>query len=203
MIEVASWRGRRRSDAWCGPTPGRASHPLLASRTILGMTGQEALRRAIATLRANRIEDPEIEGEVLLRHVLGLDRTYLFLRLPEELTAEQADQYRDLIARRIAHIPTAYLTGRREFYSLSFAVGPGVLIPRPETEHLLDAVLAAGRALLAERDRVTVVDVGTGSGAVALAVAKHLPAVRVLATDVSPSALAVAELNANRLRLAG
>src|SRR3712207_5536016 len=189
MIEVASWRGRRRSDAWCGPTPGRASHPLLASRTILGMTGQEALRRAIATLRANRIEDPEIEGEVLLRHVLGLDRTYLFLRLPEELTAEQADQYRDLIARRIAHIPTAYLTGRREFYSMSFAVGPGVLIPRPETEHLVEAALEVGRDLVSRHGRATLIDVGTGSGAAALAVVKHFPAPRVLRSAVHPAPL--------------
>ena len=167
------------------------------------MTGQEALRRAVAVLRANRIEDPEIEAEVLLRHVLGLDRTYLFLRLPEELTAEQAEEYHGLIARRIAHTPAAYLTGRREFYSMSFAVGPGVLIPRPETEHLVDAALEIGRELLSRRGRATLVDVGTGSGAVALAVARHLPALRVLASDSSPAALAVAGLNAKRLRLAG
>ena len=167
------------------------------------MTGDEALRRAVATLRANRIEDPEIEAEVLLRHVLQLDRTYLFLRLPEALAQEQLQEFQRLIARRVAHTPNAYLTGRREFYSMSFAVGPGVLIPRPETEHLVDAVLEVGRALLAERGRATFVDAGTGSGAIALAVAKHLPALRVLATDISPAALAVADLNAKRLRLAG
>ena len=163
----------------------------------------EALRRAVATLRAHGIDDPEIEAELLLRHVLQLDRAYLFLRLPEQLTAEQDDDFRRLIARRVAHTPSAYLTGRREFYSLSLLVGPGVLIPRPETEHVVDAVLETGRALLRERDRVTFVDVGTGSGAIALAVARHLPALRVLATDISPAALAVAELNARRLRLAG
>lgn len=167
------------------------------------MTGQEALRRAVITLRVNRIEDPEIEAESLLRHVLGLDRAYLFLRLPETLTGEQLDEFQTLVAKRVAGTPNAYLTGRREFYGMSFAVGPGVLIPRPETEHLVEAALAAGRALLRERERVTLVDVGTGSGAIALAVAKHLPALRVLATDSSPSALAVAELNAKRLRLAG
>jgi release factor glutamine methyltransferase len=166
------------------------------------VTAQDALRRAVATLRAHLIEDPEIEAEILLRHVLQLDRTYLFLRLPEDLTDEQAAEYQALIARRIAHTPTAYLTGRREFYAMSFAVGPGVLIPRPETEHLVEAAIEIGRGLLASRDRVTLVDVGTGSGAVALAVAKHMPALRVLAVDSSPAALAVATLNAKRLRLA-
>ncbi|MGH2601861.1 MAG: N5-glutamine methyltransferase family protein, partial [Dehalococcoidia bacterium] len=136
------------------------------------LTGEAALRRAAQTLRANRIDDPELEAEVLLRHVLQLDRTYLFLRLTEALTKEQEEEYRRLIARRVGHTPTAYLTGRREFYSMSLAVGPGVLIPRPETEHLVEAVLEAGRELLARRDRVAFVDVGTGSGAVALAVAK-------------------------------
>src|SRR5688572_28505601 len=94
------------------------------------------------------IDDPEIEAEVLLRHVLQLDRTYLFLRLPDELADDQAAEYQRLIARRVAHTPTAYLTERREFYSMSFAVGPGVLIPRPETEHVVEAVLEAGRKML-------------------------------------------------------
>lgn len=167
------------------------------------MTGEEALRRAIATLRVNRIDDPQIEAEVLLRHVLQLDRAYLFLRLPEELTDEQVAALEGLVRRRVAHTPAAYLTGRREFYSMSFAVGPGVLIPRPETEHLVEAVLEIGRELLGRQERARFVDVGTGSGAVALAVAKQLPALRVLATDISPAALTVAELNAKRLRLAG
>jgi release factor glutamine methyltransferase len=149
------------------------------------------------------IDDPEIEAEVLLRHVLQLDRTYLFLRLPDELTDDQTAEYQRLIAKRVAHTPTAYLTERREFYSMSFAVGPGVLIPRPETEHVVETVLEAGREVLCRRDRVTCVDVGTGSGAIALTVAKHLPAARVLGTDLSPGALAIATLNAKRLRLAG
>jgi len=167
------------------------------------MTAQEALRRAAASLRTRGIEDPDLEAEVLLRHVLQLDRTYLFLRLPDELPDEQVAEFQELVARRLAHTPTAYLTGRREFYSMSFAVGPGVLIPRPETEHLVEAALEIGREQVAARGRATLVDVGTGSGAVALAVAKHLPALRVLAVDISPAALAVATLNAKRLRLAG
>src|SRR5262245_60667407 len=167
------------------------------------MTGSEALRRATVRLRAGGIADPEIEAKVLLRHVLQLDRAYLFLRLPDELSEEQLRDFDAVVARRLAHVPTAYITERREFYSLQFAVGPGVLIPRPETEHVVEAVLELGKQLLRERERVTFVDVGTGSGAIALAVAKHLPALRVLATDISPAALAMADLNAKRLRLAG
>jgi len=167
------------------------------------VTGDEALRRAVVTLRVNGIEEPELTAEVLLRHVLQLDRAYLFLRLPDQLSDEQAVAYQDLLARRIRHTPTAYLTGRREFYSMSLAVGRGVLIPRPETEHVVEAALDVARAMLGTSSRVTLVDVGTGSGAIALAVAKQLPALRVLATDLSPAALAVAGLNAKRLRLAG
>jgi release factor glutamine methyltransferase len=157
----------------------------------------------VTTLRVGGIDDPEIEAEVLLRHVLQLDRAYLILRLPEALTPDQEQSFHALIQRRLAHTPSAYLIGRREFYSMSFAVGPGVLIPRPETEHLVDAAIDTARRLLVGQQRVTMVDVGTGTGAIALTVAKHVPALRVLATDISPAALAVANLNAKRLRLAG
>lgn len=163
----------------------------------------DALRRGAGALRMAAVEDAELEAEVLLRHALGLSRAHLFARLPEQLSAEIEDRYRELVRRRAAHVPTAYLTGTREFYGLELTVGPGVLIPRPETEHLVEEALRLGRELLSHQDRVTLVDVGTGSGAIALAVARHLPAVRVLATDRSPAALAVADLNAKRLRLAG
>lgn len=167
------------------------------------MTVGEALRRGTGALRMAGIADPEIEAEILLRHALGYGRAHLFARLTDELPDEAEQRYRDLLGRRGRHIPTAYLTGVREFYDLELEVGPGVLIPRPETEHVVEESLRIGRELLRERDRVTFVDVGTGSGAIALAVAKHLPALRVLAADCSPAALAVAALNAKRLRLAG
>jgi release factor glutamine methyltransferase len=163
----------------------------------------EALRRGAGGLRMAGIEDPEIEAEVLLRHALGLSRAHLFLRLQDPLTDDDERRYRALLARRTAHVPTAYITGCREFYGLELAVGPGVLIPRPETEHVVEECLRVGKEMLTRRSRVTLVDVGTGSGAIALAVARHLPALRVLATDCSPAALAQADLNAKRLRLAG
>lgn len=167
------------------------------------MTIAEALRRGAAVLRLAGIEDAELEAEVLLRHTLGLTRAHLFLRLQDELDPEDERRFHKLLDRRRAHVPTAYLTGHREFYGLDLFVAPGVLIPRPETEHVVEEALRVGRSLLARQERVTLVDVGTGAGAIALAVAKHLPALRVLAVDCSSAALAVAELNARRLRLAG
>lgn len=167
------------------------------------MTGAELLRLGAGSLRLAGIDDAEIEAEILLRHALGVSRAHLFTHAPGQIGADDERRFRALLAKRARHIPSAYLTGLREFYDLELAVGPGVLIPRPETEHLVEEALRIGRKLLAVRDRMTVVDVGTGSGAVALAVAKHLPAARVLATDISPAALAQAEYNAKRLRLAG
>jgi release factor glutamine methyltransferase len=167
------------------------------------VTAAEALRRGVAMLTAARIDDPQIEAEVLLRHALGLSRAHLYALLPDLVSPDAEQRFLDLLTRRARHIPAAYLTGHREFYDLDLAVSPGVLIPRPETEHLVEEALRLGRELLAEHDRVTLVDAGTGSGAIALTVAKHLPAIRVLATDCSAEALAVADLNAKRLRLAG
>ncbi|HLZ69086.1 MAG TPA: peptide chain release factor N(5)-glutamine methyltransferase [Dehalococcoidia bacterium] len=159
------------------------------------------MQRAVVQLRAAGIEEPRLEAELLLRHVLGLDKTCFYLRLPEALGAEQYDRFIDLLDQRLKRRPLAYITGHREFYDLDLHVAPGVLIPRPETELLVERCLAIGRRLVGERP-VTFVDVGTGSGAIALAVAKHLPQIEVLATDDSPAALAVAAYNARRLRLA-
>jgi len=167
------------------------------------VTIAEALRRGAAALRMAGIEDAELEAEVLLRHALGLSRAHFLVRLQDELHPDDERRFRDLLQRRRAHVPTAYLTGHREFYSLDLFVAPGVLIPRPETEHVVEEALRIGHELLARQERVTLVDVGTGCGAIALAVAQHLPALRVLAVDCSPAALAVADLNARRLRLAG
>lgn len=161
------------------------------------------LRRGVATLRAAGIEDPELEAEVLLRHALGLTRAHLFARLPAEVDEGGESRYRECLRRRLMRVPVAYITGHREFYDLDLAVAPGVLIPRPETEHVVETVLRLGRQMLEGGRPVTCVDAGTGSGAIALAIARHLPAARVLATDQSEAALAMAGFNAKRLRLAG
>lgn len=166
-------------------------------------TGADALRRGTIVLRSAGIDDAALEAELLLRHVLGLDKTYFYLRLPESLTAEQQRAYEQLLARRLAHEPTAYLTGHREFYGLDFHVGPGVLIPRPETEMVVEESLRQARARAATQRAVVFVDVGTGSGAIAIAVAKHAPEIDVYAIDQAPEALAIAQYNARRLRVAG
>ncbi len=163
----------------------------------------DAVRRGADALRMAGIDDPGFEAELLLRHALGFSRAHLLARPTDDVPPEAQARFDALVRKRAAHTPSAYLTGLREFYDIELTVGPGVLIPRPETEHVVEEALRLGREMLAGRGRVTLVDVGTGSGAIALAVAKHLPALRVLATDSSAAALAVAGLNALRLRLAG
>ncbi|MFN8556843.1 MAG: peptide chain release factor N(5)-glutamine methyltransferase [Dehalococcoidia bacterium] len=163
----------------------------------------EALRRGAGTLRLAGIDDAEIEAEILLRHALGLSRAHLLLAHRDDLDADGEREFLALLRQRATHVPCAYLTGLRGFYDIELAVAPGVLIPRPETEHVVEVAREVAGQMLTCRDRITLVDVGTGSGAIALALAKHLPAVRVLATDCSEAALAMAGLNARRLRLAG
>jgi release factor glutamine methyltransferase len=162
-------------------------------------TISDALRRGKRRLTASGSPTPGLDAEVLLRHVLDIDRTTLFVRFPEPIAAEALAAYDDLLAERARHIPVAYLTGEREFMGLPFEVDPGVLVPRPETELLVSwAVAWLGQR---EKERVTVVDVGTGSGAIAIAIAASMPPVwsgRIIASDISPDAVAVAASNRDR-----
>ena len=176
--------------------------PLRHEATRTG-TRQDVLRRGAAMLRAAGDEEAALDAELLLRHVLGLDKACFYMQLQDALSDEQAREYEALLAQRLRHRPTSYLTGHREFYGLDFHVEPGVLIPRPETELLVDESLRELRARLARQRRAVFVDVGTGSGAIAIAVAKTLPQADVYATEVSPAALAIAQYNARRLRAAG
>lgn len=153
------------------------------------MTLGAALREGVDGLRAVT-DAPHLEAELLLAHVANLPRAALLAHPDRPLVAAQRRRYRTLVRRRAAGYPLPYLTGRVEFYGLEFAVSPDVLIPRPETETLVDLALA--------RQPRTVLDVGTGSGCVAVALAVHLPAVRVVATDLSAPALRVAAANARR-----
>lgn len=139
-----------------------------------------------------------IDAQVLLAHALGVDRAWLLAHATDALSREHADAFFRLAKRRREGEPVAYLTGRREFHGLDLRVTPAVLVPRPETETLVDAML---ERLPADR-ALRVVDLGTGSGAIALAIANARPNARVIATDVSDEALDVARDNAARLRLA-
>lgn len=159
----------------------------------------EAIGAAADRLADAGLQTPRLDAEVLLRHVLGVDRTRLFARLREPMSPEDATHFAALIERRRAGAPVAYLTGRREFMALTFAVGPGVLIPRPETETLVEWALAR----LEGRAGATIVDVGTGSGAIALSIAAARPGLndRIVGVDVSFIALAYARANREALGL--
>jgi release factor glutamine methyltransferase len=163
-------------------------------------TISDALRLGKARLAIAGSETAGLDAEVLLRHVLGIDRTTLFVRLREQIAVEVLAAYDDLLEERARDVPVAYLTGEREFMGLVFAVGPGVLVPRPETELLV----AWAVSWLRQRDqqRVTAVDVGTGSGAIAIATAAQMdprwPG-RIVASDVSLDAISFAARNRARL----
>lgn len=156
-----------------------------------------ALNSARERLHEAGCSSASLDAQVILAYVLGVDRSWLFAHHEYKLSPEQADAFTDLIARRMAHEPVAYLVGKREFYGLDFLVDQRVLIPRPETELLVDAVLD----IVADREdeRIIVADVGTGSGAIALSVAHNCPHARIYAIDLSDDALEVAHSNVERL----
>jgi release factor glutamine methyltransferase len=141
---------------------------------------------------------PRLDAEVLIAHALGLARVMLYAKFDQPLLPHELESIRGLVARRARGEPVAYLTGRREFWSLDLAVTADTLIPRPDTETLVEVALEA----LPASGEPVVVDVGTGTGAIALALATERKAARVYATDVSEAALAVARGNAERLGLA-
>jgi release factor glutamine methyltransferase len=152
-------------------------------------------------LKSNGSDSPRLDAEVLLAHARGCERIMLYAAFDQIVDDETRGQFRDLVKRRAAGEPVAYLIGRREFYSLNFRVTPDVLIPRPETEFLVVAVLDALKAINSsafslQPSAFAIADVGTGSGAIAVTIAKHELTVRVLATDISPAALAIATENA-------
>ena len=161
-----------------------------------------------------------MNAELLIMFTLDCDRAYLYAHPERELTPGEAQRYQEAIARRAAGIPAQYITGHQEFWGLDLIVSPMVLIPRPETEHVVETVLElalgvqSNPALLTSADRskvqsagnrlsLKIADVGTGSGAISLALAKELPGAEIHATDISAEALEVARANAARHELAG
>ncbi len=152
---------------------------------------EELLRHASGRLRAVA-DTPVLDAELLLGHVLGLGRAALRARGDEQVGPDAMARFLALLQRREAGEPVAYLTGRRGFWTLELDVGPGVLVPRPETELLVEAAVAR----LAGHDAPAVLDLGTGSGAVALAIASELPSAEVTGVDASEEALQIARRNA-------
>src|SRR6202142_1836807 len=171
---------------------------------------RSALKEAMSQLRAAKVPSHTLAAELLLIHALGRDRTWLYTHPEEALAAAAAEKYFSLVARRAGGEPTQYLTGKQEFWGLEFEVTPAVLIPRPETEHLVEVVLErlGARGIKIRLDtgapspHLQIVDVGTGSGCLAVALAHELPHGDVFATDISGAALEVAKRNAQRNHVA-
>ena len=145
-----------------------------------------------------------MNAELLLMFTLSCDRAYLFAHPEQELSGEERSRYESALAERARGVPAQYITGHQEFWGMDLIVSSAVLIPRPETEHLVETVLNLSAAEVSQRRPLhpfRIVDVGTGSGCIALALAKELSQVEVLATDLSPTALEIARANAARLQL--
>jgi len=158
------------------------------------VTLKQVLSKAREILAANNIEDAPLESELLLRHTLKIDRVQLYLALDRELNPKQDETFWCLVERRLKDEPTAYITGHREFYGLDFHVDPAVLIPRPESELLVEKAIN----LVQQRPVFTIADIGTGCGAIAISLAVNLPEARIYATDISAPALEVASLNCRK-----
>jgi release factor glutamine methyltransferase len=165
------------------------------------MNLHQVLRDALQQLAAAQVPSASTTAEVLLMHVLERDRTFLYAYPEAELSVEQERAYRHLLRQRAAGHPTQYLTCRQEFWGLPLHVEPGVFIPRPETEHVVEVALQIVRERLSKAD-ARIVDVGTGTGCIALALAKELPEAHITAVDVSEDALRLARHNAEALGLA-
>jgi release factor glutamine methyltransferase len=158
------------------------------------MNLRQALKHAEGTLSTAGIDDALLESEVLLMHTLEIDRVKLYIEIDSELSSQQYEDFFTLIQRRLKGEPSAYITGNREFYGYDFFVNQDVLIPRPETELLVEKAIAVAN----KRSYKTIVDAGTGSGVVAVCLALYLPNVVIYATDISAQALEVASSNCRK-----
>ncbi|MGO9117597.1 MAG: peptide chain release factor N(5)-glutamine methyltransferase [Desulfomonilaceae bacterium] len=143
------------------------------------------------------VKTPRLDAEILLAHCLDVDRLYLYLNLDRPLLPDERSRFRELVKRRGLREPVALITGKKEFWSISLQIKPGILIPRPETEILVEVVLQE----IKENPAPKVLEIGTGSGAVAIALAKDNPRVEVLATDTDFTVLLVAQANAKEAEL--
>jgi release factor glutamine methyltransferase len=158
---------------------------------------KQALVSAVERLESSDVGSPRMNAETLLTFILGVNRAYLYAHPERELTSEEETRYDDALAQRASGVPSQYITGHQEFWGLDFVVSPAVLIPRPETEHLVETVLELARGVSHPR----LLDVGTGSGCVALALAHEIKDAEVWAADLSNDALEIARANAARLQL--
>jgi release factor glutamine methyltransferase len=171
-----------------------------AAQQFATMELRTALRDAIAHLERAQVPSARLAAELLLMHAIGRDRAWLYAHPEMAIASDEREKFFALIARRAEGVPTQHLTGRQEFWGLEFEVTPDVLVPRPETEHVVEVALERLRTRPgALHDAVLrVADVGTGSGCLAISLAKELPNARIFATDISAAALVVARRNSAR-----
>ncbi len=162
---------------------------------------EEAFQKTAEALRSIGIEEPRLEADVLLRHLLGLTREQLYLNLADAVSLKQQRDLAQLVLRRMQREPLAYITGHREFFGLDFLVTPDTLIPRPETELMVERALELTRN--GRHSLHSAADIGTGCGAIAVAMAVTMPSLTVYATDISSSALEVAVNNCRRHGVSG
>jgi release factor glutamine methyltransferase len=170
---------------------------------------KQALASAVSRLSAEHVPSPRLNAELLLIFTLNCDRAYLYAHPEQELTYDEQSRFDAALAERARGVPTQYITGHQEFWGMDLIVSPAVLIPRPETEHVIETVLdCVGRVpirqvhgQLSSASPLRIADVGTGSGCIALALAKELPDAEVHASDTSTAALEIARANAARHQL--
>jgi release factor glutamine methyltransferase len=182
--------------------------PQITSHESRITTLRDALRDAIAQLESEHVPSAPLAAELLLMHTLGRDRAWLYAHPEQEFDAATSEKYFSLVARRAIGVPTQYLTGHQEFWGLDFEVTPDVLIPRPETEHVIEVTLErlgvkSDGAASQRNAELRIADVGTGSGCIAVALAHELRNARFVATDISAKALKVARRNAARSGVEG
>jgi release factor glutamine methyltransferase len=169
----------------------------------LRVTLKDALTSAVDRLSAAQVGSPRMNAELLAMFTLGCDRAYLFAHPERELTTAEQARFEDSVSQRARGVPAQYITGHQEFWGMDFIVSPAVLIPRPETEHVIETVLQLTNKNNGGRTsppgiQTRILDVGTGSGCIALALAKELAHAEIHATDISAGALEVAHANAAR-----
>lgn len=180
----------------------RPSRPL--EYILPHMQLKQAVDSAYQLLVENDVPSPRLNAELLLMFVLGCERSYLYAHPERELTPDEQSGYDDVVRERARGCPTQYITGHQEFWGLDLLVSPAVLIPRPETEHVVETALELVKEYpFAGPGRLRMVDVGTGSGCIALALASELPHSEIHACDISDEALEIARINAARLAMGG
>jgi release factor glutamine methyltransferase len=159
---------------------------------------REALQSATQTLSRAGIADASVEAELLLGHVLGMSKTQLYTEPARSLTSVETEHLWRLVQRRLDHEPAAYILGHCEFYGIDFYIDYHTFIPRPETELLVEKAVELAQHISHRQEQITIADIGTGCGAIAVSLALALPQAKIYATDVSASALQVAEVNCQR-----